>query len=402
MQATLYCIAVNNASLTKWNFLFLFFNCRVVNGPLSVFFNVHVDTHRIRVDAGDLFIILADTLRTSNGVLNESIIIDQDTLEIQGQYRKTIAKTCMHIAGSNSTGFIQHLTMQTFSSSERSIAFLYLPSTERNYVVIGGNDEADTYDETNDRIESSTSKSSSISSSSSSSSTTTTRRGAKHDIHNTGEKTHGEGRGNNRGSVPTQRATSSSSPPPSSSSSYSPTTSSLSPRTKNTNAKNNDYENRNNDDDLVDSSSENSNAHTKVVTSKTEPQDQCVPMNVDFCVNITGASKQNVMDELTMLQLASVVDSQCYPFAAHFICSWGIACKQDELIDHDGRPMQLCRDYCEEFMTNCGHKLSNSIKEKITCGEEWKGPNSCITKPGCVAELYNTGQKRRICDGVDK
>ncbi|ODN05262.1 Enteropeptidase, partial [Orchesella cincta] len=340
----------------------------VVNGPLSVFFNIHVDTHRIRVDAGDLFIILADTFRSSKGVLNGSIIIDQDTLEIQ----------------------------------ERNIAFLYLPSTERNYVVIGGNDEADTsYEETNDRIESSTSRSSTISSSSSSSSsTTTTRRGAKHDI-NTGEKTRGEGRGNknSHGSgVPTQRATSSSSPP--SSSSYSPT-SSLSPRTKTSHTNNNDYDNRNNDD-LVDSSSENS-AHTKVVTSNTvssEPQDQCVPMNVDFCVNITGASKQNVMDELTMLQLASVVDSQCYPFAAHFICSWGIACKQDELIDHDGRPMQLCKDYCDEFMTNCGHKLSSSMKEKISCGGEWKGPNSCITKPGCVAELYNTGQKKRICDGV--
>lgn len=56
----------------------------IVNGPLSVFFNVHVDTHRIRVDAGDLFITLADTLRKRNGVLNGSIIVDQDSLEIQG------------------------------------------------------------------------------------------------------------------------------------------------------------------------------------------------------------------------------------------------------------------------------------------------------------------------------
>lgn len=32
---------------------------RIKNGPLTVFFNVHVDTHRIRVDAGDLFIVFA-------------------------------------------------------------------------------------------------------------------------------------------------------------------------------------------------------------------------------------------------------------------------------------------------------------------------------------------------------
>lgn len=292
------------------------------------------------------------------------------------------------------------------SFSERSIAFLYLPSTERNYIANGGIDESDpTYEEdANDRIESSTSKTSSISSSSSSSSTTT-RRGSKHDtVVNTGEKRHNHGVGNegrsNRGNAPTQRATASSSPP----SSYSTGSPS---RDKGSKKHGSDYDSRNNDD-LVDSSSEN-NSQTKVVTSKTVSTsstrdvagDQCVPMNVDFCVNITGASKQNVMDELTLLQLATVVDSQCYPFAAHFLCSWGIACKHDELTDHDGRPLLLCKDYCDEFMTNCGHKLSNSMKEKITCGGEWKGPNSCITKPGCVAELYNTGQKRRICDGVN-
>lgn len=248
-------------------------------------------------------------------------------------------------------------------------------------------DESDnSYEEANDRVESSTSRSNIASSSPSQ--TTTTRRGAKHEATVAGEKTrHGDSRGN-RGGIPTQKATSFSSPP-----SISPS----SPRTKPVN----DYDNKN-PDDLADSSSENT-SQTKViqtVTSSSSKNDQCVPMNVDFCVNITGVSKQNVMDELTLLQLATVVDSQCYPFAAHFLCSWGIACKQDELVDHDGRPLELCKDYCEEFMTNCGHKLSSNIKDKIKCGGEWKGPNSCITKPGCVRDLYNTGQKKRICDGV--
>jgi len=61
------------------------FYCSVEGETLSVFFNVHVDTHRIRVDAGDLFIIFADALRASKGTLNSTNIhIDQDTLEIQG------------------------------------------------------------------------------------------------------------------------------------------------------------------------------------------------------------------------------------------------------------------------------------------------------------------------------
>jgi len=61
---------------------------RIENGPLTVFFNIHVDTHRIRVDAGDLFIVLADALKTSNGKLTPELLIDQDSLEIQGKSGK--------------------------------------------------------------------------------------------------------------------------------------------------------------------------------------------------------------------------------------------------------------------------------------------------------------------------
>lgn len=103
---------------------------------------------------------------------------------------------------------------------------------------------------------------------------------------------------------------------------------------------------------------------------------------------------------MTLLQLASVVESQCYPFAAHFLCSWGVACEKDEPLDSNGLPVLPCRDYCEEFMANCGHKLSRQIKDKLKCGGDWKGSGSCITKPGCVAKLYESGQKQRICDGV--
>lgn len=46
--------------------------------------SVHVDTHRIRVDAGDLFIVFADFVRNAKGILNGTLVVDQDSLEIQG------------------------------------------------------------------------------------------------------------------------------------------------------------------------------------------------------------------------------------------------------------------------------------------------------------------------------
>lgn len=91
---------------------------------------------------------------------------------------------------------------------------------------------------------------------------------------------------------------------------------------------------------------------------------------------------------------------QCYPFAAHFLCSWGVACQKEQHLDNNGLPLLPCRDYCDEFMSNCGHKLPRQIKDKLKCGGEWNGVGSCITKPGCVQSLYETGQKQRICDGV--
>ncbi len=58
--------------------------CRAEGGPLTVLFNIHVDTHRIRVDAGDLFITLAEAIRSARGALDGNLTIDQDSLEIQG------------------------------------------------------------------------------------------------------------------------------------------------------------------------------------------------------------------------------------------------------------------------------------------------------------------------------
>lgn len=55
------------------------------DGPLKVLFNIHVDTHRIRVDAGDLFITLADIIRSFNGIIDGNLTVDQDSIEVQGK-----------------------------------------------------------------------------------------------------------------------------------------------------------------------------------------------------------------------------------------------------------------------------------------------------------------------------
>lgn len=297
------------------------------------------------------------------------------------------------------------------SFSERSVAFLYLPSTERNYVVIGGADESDTTYDNDDHHgnheESSTTRSSSISSSSSSS---TTRRGAKHEATIAADPDPGTKRSSSNNHA--HHFTLAPAPPRTTKDHRHHQTkkddTGEDDRDRDSDHPRNDKNDDN--DDLVDSSSENTSKQIKEIEmsnpnrprddqDQEQDQDQCIPMNVDFCVNVTRAARQNVMDELTMLQLATVVDSQCYPFAAHFLCTWGIDCRKEE---GDGeRPVELCRDYCEEFMTNCGHKLSSNLKEKIRCGGgEWKGLNSCVTKPGCVNDLYKAGEKKRICDGV--
>jgi len=62
------------------------FNDRVEGEDLTVQFNVHVDTHRIRVDAGDLFITLAGAIRSANGILSPfNVTVDQDSIVIQGE-----------------------------------------------------------------------------------------------------------------------------------------------------------------------------------------------------------------------------------------------------------------------------------------------------------------------------
>ena len=88
--------------------------------------------------------------------------------------------------------------------------------------------------------------------------------------------------------------------------------------------------------------------------------------------------------------------------------------------------MLPCRDFCVEFLDNCGNTLPGDLRDRIRCDvfkTEADGPGACISKPGeksydnvprnkdnpidhsqsssgCVAELRNAGREGRVCDGV--
>ena len=54
-------------------------------------------------------------------------------------------------------------------------------------------------------------------------------------------------------------------------------------------------------------------------------------------------------------------------------------------------------------MESCAHVLPVELRDRIQCralATEADGPGACISKPGCVAEMRNLDQEKRVCDGV--
>ena len=47
--------------------------------------------------------------------------------------------------------------------------------------------------------------------------------------------------------------------------------------------------------------------------------------------------------------------------------------------------MLPCRDFCVEFLDNCGNTLPGDLRDRIRCDvfkTEADGPGACISKPG--------------------
>jgi len=64
-------------------------------------------------------------------------------------------------------------------------------------------------------------------------------------------------------------------------------------------------------------------------------------------------------------------------------------------------PGQICREYCESFMTGCGSRLPQRFRQFFDCERfpESTGTQSCHQKPHCVSDMQSNVQSPRLCDG---
>lgn len=135
------------------------------------------------------------------------------------------------------------------------------------------------------------------------------------------------------------------------------------------------------------------------------PPRRCEPLSIDHCrglpYNVT--SYPNAVGHSTpkevyrdLVAYRQLVDSECYPLAAEFVCQL----LQPECIDDE--MIVPCRDFCEEFWAACRKLLPKTLIGKIDCDKFplYNGKQRCKTKPGCANELKARGKTTRICDGV--
>ena len=62
------------------------------------------------------------------------------------------------------------------------------------------------------------------------------------------------------------------------------------------------------------------------------------------------------------------------------------------LLRHQERLVLPCRDFCVEFLDNCGNTLPGDLRDRIRCDvfkTEADGPGACISKPGEAWQIYN-------------
>ncbi|KAG0419372.1 hypothetical protein HPB47_004166 [Ixodes persulcatus] len=135
------------------------------------------------------------------------------------------------------------------------------------------------------------------------------------------------------------------------------------------------------------------------------PPRLCEPLSIDHCrglpYNLTSypnAVGHNGPKEVyrDLVAYRQLVDSECYPLAAEFVCQL----LQPECVDDE--MLLPCRDFCEEFWSACRKLLPKSLSGKIDCSNypQYDGNGSCRNKPGCANELKARGKTVRVCDGV--
>ena len=95
----------------------------------------------------------------------------------------------------------------------------------------------------------------------------------------------------------------------------------------------------------------------------------------------------------------NIINSKCHTLVYEFLCQiLQPVCYLDKIV-------LPCREFCNEFLEQCVSEMEGfeNLKKLINCDNyltESDGPGACISKPGCVAELRNSGKNSVICDGV--
>jgi len=133
---------------------------------------------------------------------------------------------------------------------------------------------------------------------------------------------------------------------------------------------------------------------------------QCVPLEAGYCSqlpynvttlpNILGHTHNHQVLH-TISTIKTIVDSGCYPLSYELLCQFV------QPICYKERIVPPCQAFCQEFLDSCGDKLPSNIGDHLDCNilpNEADGPGACISKPGCVDNLRNSGKAERVCDGV--
>lgn len=131
---------------------------------------------------------------------------------------------------------------------------------------------------------------------------------------------------------------------------------------------------------------------------------KCIPLQVEFCKELpynytilpNGLGHFDLPEIQADLPLyKKIIDSKCHNLAYEFLC------QLLQPVCYSDQKVLPCREFCAEFTENCAEFIPHHLK--IDCDKfktESEGPGSCISKPGCVAELRNAGKSELICDGV--
>lgn len=122
---------------------------------------------------------------------------------------------------------------------------------------------------------------------------------------------------------------------------------------------------------------------------------QCTPFQIEFCLQLpynfttfpNAMGHTNVEEaKYDIEKFKEIVDSKCYTLSYEFVCQLlQPVCFQQKMI-------LPCRDFCLEFMEDCGNILPGDLRDRIQCdalATESDGPGACISKPGKSPWLFS-------------